>query len=83
MYDLATIRRAHGIILQSALDLSFPQALERVLTGQFSEISAKTHPMLLLVLTTVDGAAAAKTLTNSRYAQIFFIEKAEVQPGGL
>lgn len=55
---MATIRRAHGIILQSALDLSFPQALERVLT-------------------------AAKTLTNSRYAQIFFIEKAEVQPGGL
>lgn len=46
------------ITLQSALDLSFGTALERVV-------------------------AAAKTITSSRHAQIFFLEKAPTQPGGL
>jgi GAF domain-containing protein len=57
-YSLSTIRRIHALVLQSALDINFGAALERVVK-------------------------AAKTITNSRHAQIFFMEKSPVQPGGL
>jgi len=57
VYNWSTIRRMHAVVLQSALDLTFGGALERVVT-------------------------AAKTITNSHHAQIFFLEKSPVQPNG-
>ena len=57
-YCASTLRKLHAAVLQSALDLNFGQALERV-------------------------ANAAKALTKCKHAQLFFLEKMEVQPGGL